>query len=167
MHLYRRLHQWPRQENFKACFRLIYDTHKGGIIPSQSYGANKIITSQEQRPWHWKNGWPHRWGWKKSIFIKKIESSAETSLQMLNSTWHRKLHQSKFCSGMKILKLLWSLPLVRDDHCYWTFHPVIQKDRTMWFIKGLLHNNKKNYDLSCTSTISTADKDPPPSRNML
>lgn len=25
---------------------------------------------------------------KKSIFIKKIKSSAETSLQMPNSTWH-------------------------------------------------------------------------------
>lgn len=42
-------HHWPKQEYFKPCFRLIYDTHGGGIMMSQFYGA--VTTALE----NWQN----------------------------------------------------------------------------------------------------------------
>lgn len=116
-------------------------------------------SSMEQWPWHRKTGRTHWWGWKSSSLLKILKFS-------WNLLTNAEQYMAQKTASEKILHIdeyprtILSLPLVGDDHCYRTVCLVIGKDRTVWFIKGLVHQKKKKYDFSGNYAINMADEDP-------
>lgn len=118
--------------------------HALGSFMTHTGEALWCHSSMEQWPRHWKTGRTHWWAWESSPLVKILKfiwnhlTNAEQYIAQKTAS-EKILHTDEYT------RTILSLPLVGNDHCYRTVCLVIGKDRTMWFIEGLLHTKKCDF----------------------